>query len=278
MTAGEQPVSSASNEKVRPAAVAGSFYPADPRRLGAEVAGLLGQVPASGAALPKGVIAPHAGYVYSGATAAAAFAELRERGKDIDRVVVIGPVHYVPLRGIAVPTAEAFATPLGRVSVDRAALAALANLPFVRANDAAHAPEHAIEVELPFLQSVLPRFTLVPLLVGDATPQEVSEALARLWSGAQTLIVVSSDLSHYHDYETARRLDGATAQKIERGGWEALGPGDACGRLPIAGLLIEGARHGLTARRLALCNSGDTAGPRAEVVGYGAWAFSGSKQ
>jgi MEMO1 family protein len=263
-------------EKIRPAAVAGSFYPGDPHRLEAEVGRLLSQAPPSGGAAPKALIAPHAGYVYSGAVAATAFAQLRERADAITRVVVIGPAHYVPLRGIALPTAEAFATPLGHVSVDRDALAAIADLPFVRTTDAAHAPEHAIEVELPFLQHVLPPFTLVPLLVGNATPQEVAEVLARLWGGWETLIVVSSDLSHYHDYETARRLDVATAQRIERGEWAKFGPDDACGRLPIAGLLIEAARHGLTAQRLALCNSGDTAGPRNEVVGYGAWAFSDS--
>ena len=259
---------------VRAAAVAGQFYPADPRRLAADVSDFLAQVPACAGAPPKALIAPHAGYVYSGAVAAAAFAELRARGEGIARVVVIGPAHYVPLRGIAFPTAEAFVTPLGRVPVDYDALAAIADLPCVSAMDAAHAPEHAIEVELPFLQSVLlPRFTLVPLLVGTATPQDVAQVLAYLWGGAETLIVISSDLSHYHDYETARRLDAATAQRIERGDWAGLGPGDACGRLPIAGLLAEGARHGLAARRLALCNSGDTAGPRHEVVGYGAWAF-----
>jgi AmmeMemoRadiSam system protein B len=260
-------------DKIRPVAVAGSFYPGDPRRLEAEVARLVAQVPPSGRPTPKALIAPHAGYVYSGAVAAAAFAELRGRGDHINRVIVIGPAHYVPLRGIAFPTAEAFATPLGPVPVDRDALAAIADLPFVRTMDAAHAPEHAIEVELPFLQTMLPRLTLVPLLVGSATAQEVGEVLARLWGGAETLIVVSSDLSHYHDYETARRLDAATAQRIERGDWANLGPDHACGCLPIAGLLIEGARHGLAAQRLALCNSGDTAGPRHEVVGYGAWAF-----
>jgi len=261
-------------EKIRPAAVAGSFYPGDPHRLEAEVGRLLSKVPSSGGAAPKALIAPHAGYVYSGAVAATAFAQLHERADAITRVVVIGPAHYVPVRGIALPTADAFLTPLGRVAVDRDALAAISDLPFVSTMDAAHAPEHAIEVELPFLQRVLPRFTLVPLLVGSATPQEVSEVLTRLWGDAETLIVVSSDLSHYHDYETARRLDAATAQRIARGDWAGLGPDDACGRLAIAGLLIEAARHGLAAQRLALCNSGDTAGPRHEVVGYGAWAFS----
>jgi AmmeMemoRadiSam system protein B len=223
------------------------------------------------------LIAPHAGYVYSGAVAAAAFAELRDRRNEIARVIVIGPTHYLPVRGVAVSTAGAFATPLGRIELDRDGLAAIADLPFVRANDAAHAPEHAIEVELPFLQIVLPRFALVPLLVGDATPQQTAKVLARLWGGGETLIVVSSDLSHYHDCETARRLDAATAQRIECRDWAALGPGDACGHLPIAGLLMEGARYGLAARRLALCNSGDTAGPPQEVVGYGAWAFSNSE-
>ncbi len=257
---------------VRPPAVAGGFYPADPRRLQAEVARLLAAVPASAGPAPKALIAPHAGYVYSGAVAAAAFAELR--GRAVPRVVVIGPAHFVALRGIAVPTAQAFATPLGRVPVDRDALATIADLPCVIEMDAAHAPEHAIEVELPFLQALLPPFALVPLLVGGAAPDEVAQVLARLWGGADTLIVVSSDLSHYHAYETARRLDAATAARIERGDWAGLGPGDACGRLPIAGLLAEGARHGVAARRLALCNSGDTTGTRDEVVGYGAWAFS----
>jgi MEMO1 family protein len=264
-------------EKIRPAAVAGSFYPGDPPRLEAEVDRLLTQMPPSGGTAPKALIAPHAGYLYSGAVAASAFAQLRGRADAINRVIVIGPAHYVPLRGIALPTAQAFATPLDRVPVDRDALAAIADLPFVHTMDAAHAPEHAIEVELPFLQTVLPRFTLVPLLVGSATRQEVGEVLARLWGGAETLLVVSSDLSHYYDYETACRRDAATARRIERGDWASLGPDDACGRLPIASLLIEAARRGLAARRLALCNSGDTAGPRHEVVGYGAWAFSGSR-
>src|SRR5262249_6145119 len=155
---------------IRPAAVAGTFYPGEPTRLEAEVARLLGQASPSGAAAPKAVIAPHAGYVYSGAVAASAFAQLREHGDGVARVVVIGPAHYVPVRGIALPTADAFVTPLGPVPVDRAALAAIADLPCVKALDAAHAPEHAIEVELPFLQRVLPRFAMVPLLVGSATP------------------------------------------------------------------------------------------------------------
>ena len=187
--------------------------------------------------------------------------------------MLIGPAHYVPVRGIAVPTTDTFETPLDRVPVDREALSALADLPFVVTADAPHAPEHALEVELPFLQTLLGPFAVVPLLVGDAVPQQAAAALRRLWGGPETLIVVSSDLSHYHDYATARRLDAATAAAIERGDWESVGPDQACGFLAVAGLLIETNERGLTARRLALCNSGDTAGSRDRVVGYGAWMF-----
>jgi AmmeMemoRadiSam system protein B len=267
--------------KIRPPAAAGLFYSGNPHRLRAEIEGLLADAPASSACQPKhqpkerpkAVIAPHAGYVYSGKIAATAFATLRDIAKDITRVVVIGPAHYLALRGIAVPTVEAFETPFGPVPVDQNALAAIAHLPFVSPNDAAHAPEHALEVELPFLQMALGAFQVVPLLVGDAQPQEVAQALGCLWGGAETLIVISSDLSHYHDYETAKRLDAATAGTIERSDWEQLRSSNACGFLPIAGLLVETARRSIKAQRLALCNSGDTAGGPDRVVGYGAWAF-----
>jgi AmmeMemoRadiSam system protein B len=261
--------------KTRPAAVAGSFYVGHPQRLRAAVADLLATAPAYSAASPKALIAPHAGYVYSGGVAAAAFATLKGSAA-MTRVVLIGPAHYVAVRGIAVPTADAFETPLGRVPIDRDALSAIADLPFVVEADAAHAPEHALEVELPFLQSLLGAFALVPLLVGDADPRQVAQVLGRLWGGPDTLIVISSDLSHYHDYDMAQRLDAATAAAIERGDWRSLGPDRACGFLAVAGLLVEAARRGLTARRLALCNSGDTAGPRDRVVGYGAWILEGT--
>lgn len=259
-------------EKVRPPAVSGSFYPARPERLRAEVERLLTAAP-DGGAPPKAVIAPHAGYVYSGAVAAQAFATLRNAAPE-QRVVVVGPAHYVPIDGIAIPTAEAFETPLGHVPLDLAALDCLSRLASVTAADAPHAPEHAIEVELPFLQTVLGRFTLVPLLVGRAAPDEVAEALDLLWD--ESLIVVSSDLSHYLDYETARRRDAATAAAIERQDGDSLGANDACGFLPVAGLLRQARVHGLDVHRLALCNSGDTAGPRDRVVGYGAWALRAS--
>jgi MEMO1 family protein len=241
---------------VRPAAVAGFFYAADPARLRQDVESLLIS-PASFSHRPKALIAPHAGYVYSGAVAGKGFALLRGAGPDITRVVVIGPAHYVALRGIAISTMGAFETPLGTVELDRDALMQLTDLPFVRADDAAHAPEHALEVEIPFLQMVLSQFRLMPLVVG----------------GSETLVVISSDLSHYYDYETACRLDAATAGTIERGEWPQLTSDNACGFLAVAGLLIAAANCGLNAQRLALCNSADTAGGRDRVVGYGAWAF-----
>jgi AmmeMemoRadiSam system protein B len=251
----------------------GSFYPAHPDRLRRQVVELLADARTAPEITPKALIAPHAGYVYSGSTAAAAFATLSGSAQTFARIVLIGPAHYVTIRGVAIPTADAFETPLGRVALDHDGLSAIADLPFVFRNDAAHAPEHALEVELPFLQTVLPSFTLLPLVVGDATAHEVAQVLARLWSGQETLLVISSDLSHYHPYETARGLDAATAGAIENGDWTGLGPGQACGYLPIAGLLIEANRHKLKARRLSLCNSGDTAGSRHQVVGYGAWMF-----
>jgi AmmeMemoRadiSam system protein B len=257
--------------KIRPPAAAGLFYAGQRQRLQTTVSELLAEVAPSANVLPKALIAPHAGYVYSGRVAAEAFATLRASAQSIARVVLIGPAHFVAVRGIAAPTVDAFETPLGCVPVDRHALAAIADLPFVVAADAPHAPEHSLEVELPFLQLLLPNFAVVPLVIGDATPRDVAEVLRRLWGGPQTLIVVSSDLSHYHDYDTARRLDAATAASIERGEWQSLGPNQACGFLAVAGLLVEAGRRRLTPQRLSLCNSGDTAGSRDRVVGYGAW-------
>jgi AmmeMemoRadiSam system protein B len=260
----------AQRSKIRPPAVAGLFYAGDPRRLQAEISELLGAVKSPAGILPKALIAPHAGYLYSGPVAAQAFATLRERAQSVKRVVLIGPAHFVPLRGIAAPTVDAFETPLGRVDVDRDALSAIADA--VVEADAPHAPEHSLEVELPFLQTLLPSFTVVPLVIGDAKAQDVAEVLRRLWGGPETLIVISSDLSHYHDYDSAqRRLDAATAAAMERGDWESLGPNQACGFLAVAGLLVEASRRRLALHRLALCNSGDTAGGRDRVVGYGAW-------
>src|SRR5215204_827913 len=233
----------------RPPAVAGHFYDADPHQLRSEVRRLLGMaMRPMMTCRPKAIIAPHAAYLYSGQVAATAFATLDRSVETIQRVVLIGPAHYVRFHGLAVPTVAAFETPLGPVPLDRDALASVARLPSVKFTDAPHAPEHALEVELPFLQVLLPRFTAVPLLVGDARPEEVAAVLDRLWGGPDTVIVVSSDPSHFHAYKTAQRRDAETAAAIERGAWADLGPGAACGYLAIAGLLIEATRHGLKAR------------------------------
>jgi AmmeMemoRadiSam system protein B len=258
---------------IRAPAVAGTFYPAHPDRLRAAVEGYLAAAAPSPALTPKAVIAPHAGYVYSGPVAGHAFGALGEEAARISRVVVMGPAHFVPVRGLALPSAPAFRTPLGDVPLDGDAIETIRDLPQVQEADEAHRPEHALEVELPFLQTVLGEFALVPLLVGDATPQQVATVLDHLWGGPETLLVISSDLSHYEPYERARTHDGATAAAIERLDFADLGPRDACGWLAVTGLLIEADRRGMQAERLDLRNSGDTAGPRDQVVGYGAWAL-----
>ncbi|MGD2082378.1 MAG: AmmeMemoRadiSam system protein B, partial [Chromatiales bacterium] len=222
---------------------------------------------------PKALIAPHAGYVYSGPVAAQAYAQLASERAVVERVVILAPAHRYPFRGLARSTAEAFRTPLGEVPVDAAALRSLDDLPQVHELDAAFEGEHSLEVHLPFLQATLERFEIVPLLVGNASGAEVAEVLERLWGGEETLIVVSSDLSHYLDYDSARELDAETTRAIEALEPDALGFDNACGRVPVSGLLLAARRHRLRPTTLDLRNSGDTAGPRSQVVGYGAYAF-----
>lgn len=262
---------------VRHAAVSGAFYPSDPTILAGDVTRFLDSAETSpaeeGAPAPKAVIAPHAGYIYSGATAARVFSRLRAGRRDIRRVILFGPSHRVAFPGLAVSSAEYFETPLGHVPLDRRAIAGLLRLRGVVTLDAAHAQEHSLEVQLPFLQTVLDDFALVPVVVGDASPELVAAAMEILWGGPETLMVVSSDLSHYHDYERARRMDLETSRAIERLDLGSIGYDQACGRIPIAGLLLEARRHGLAAQTVELCNSGDTAGPRDRVVGYGGWIF-----
>jgi AmmeMemoRadiSam system protein B len=257
---------------VRQPAVAGLFYPDDPRALRAMIADFLAAAPETGA-VPKAIIAPHAGYIYSGPIAATAYARLRPARGRIARVVLLGPAHRLGFRGLALASADYFATPLGRIAVDREVLARIATLPQVRVMDTAHAQEHSLEVHLPFLQEVLGDFRLVPLVVGEATAEEVAEVLEALWDGPQTLIVVSSDLSHYHDYRTAQRLDRATSQAIEQLRPQDIGYEAACGRNPVNGLLTVARKRGLKVRTVDLRNSGDTAGARDRVVGYGAYVF-----
>ena len=257
---------------IRPAAVAGAFYPQQASLLASEVASYLAAASRGGFAAPKAIIAPHAGYVYSGPIAASIYARLAPLRGTVRRVVLAGPAHRVFVRGAAVPSCEAFASPLGDVVLDKPALASLRELPFVEVSDRAHAMEHSLEVHLPFLQTVLGKFTLVPVVVGDASPEEMAQLYGRLWGGEETLIVVSSDLSHYLPYESARAVDAKTAKAI-LDLRDCLEPDEACGAAPINGLLRAVRSRGLVAEQVDLRNSGDTAGDRERVVGYGAFAF-----
>jgi hypothetical protein len=261
---------------VRHAAVAGRFYPGNAADLADTVDRLLADaLPVSDDdPSPRAIIAPHAGYMYSGAIAASAYNRLRPLAGTIRRVALIGPCHRLAMRGIALPSAGAFATPLGSVAVDRTAFDALLHLPQVSVNDAAHADEHSIEVHVPFLQRLLGKFTLVPMVVGRCSSEEVVQVIECLYADAETLVVVSSDLSHYLDDVSARRIDAETCRAIEALEPDAIGVDQACGRIPVMALLTFARRHRLTATTLDLRNSGDTAGDRRRVVGYGAWMFT----
>jgi MEMO1 family protein len=257
---------------IRPAAVAGFFYPGDSSTLNTELGRLLSTVVAPQTELPKALIVPHAGYIYSGPTAAHAYAGLDAYRERIKRVVLLGPAHRVAIRGLAAPTVTEFATPLGRVPIDLPALASLKDLPQFSLSDAAHAQEHSIEVHLPFLQHLLGSFSLVPIVVGDASPAEVAQVLDRLWGGDETLIVVSSDLSHYLSYDSASKTDRETTQRVLAFG-SGLTHHQACGATPINGLLDVARRRALRPQLLDLRNSGDTAGDKRRVVGYASIAF-----
>jgi AmmeMemoRadiSam system protein B len=257
---------------VRAPAFAGTFYPEDPRELQSQINVLLAAAD-TGNDAPKAIIAPHAGYIYSGPVAASVYARLQPGRAKIRRVVLLGPSHRIGFRGVAASRAAAFETPLGKLPVDTAALAQILDLPDVGWLDRAHAREHSLEVHLPFLQTVLEDFSLVPLVVGEASPETIGRVLETLWGGAETLIVISSDLSHYHDYRTAQQMDNATSQAIIELRFEDIDLHDACGRIPIGGLLWLARQRGLQGEIVDLRNSGDTAGPRDQVVGYGAYAF-----
>lgn len=266
------------NPAVRAPAVAGTFYPGKPAELAADVEALLAHASAEvQAGQPKAIIAPHAGYIYSGSTAADAYARLAPWRDTIRRVVLLGPTHRVPVRGLATTSAEFFSTPLGKIPIDREALAGLADLPQVVVSDPAHDWEHSLEVHLPFLQTVLDDFSLVPLAVGHAAADGVAEVLERLWGGPETLFVISSDLSHYLAYSTACKIDRATCERILQLD-PHIAPDQACGAFPINGLLLAAQRHGLRPEMIHLCNSGDTAGDKARVVGYAAFAFYEGKE
>lgn len=256
----------------RPPAVAGMFYPEAPAALAATVDQLLAAVETVDAPQPKVLIVPHAGYVYSGATAAMAYASLAPWRALIHRVILLGPTHRVAVNGLALPETAAFSTPLGEIKLDTEAIAQLAGLPQIIFSDHAHAEEHSLEVQLPFLQRTLERFSLVPLAVGRAASEAIAEVLDRLWGGPETLIIISSDLSHFLPYTAANQVDRATCERILQFD-NHIQPDQACGAFPLNGLLLAARQRSLTAQLIYHCNSGDTAGDKQRVVGYAAFAF-----
>ena len=260
------------NTTVRPAAVAGMFYPADPVELDRMIKHYLAEAQTQGLP-PKAIVAPHAGYIYSGPVAASIYKLLLPLRGKIKRVVVVGPAHRVPFFGLALPSVDAFATPLGLIPLDKPVIEQLTRLPFVQAYDEAHKLEHSIEVQLPFLQEVLGEFTLVPIVVGQADPDMVAAVLEPFLLDKETLIVISSDLSHYHDYDTANKIDLMTTKAIEELRDDAITHEQACGATGIRALIRLAKKYGLKPKTIDLKNSGDTAGDKDRVVGYGAYAF-----
>jgi hypothetical protein len=255
---------------VRPAAVAGTFYPQDPRALNRQLDELLRSAHPTRAA--RGLIVPHAGYIYSGPTAAQAYGSLGVAARSLRRIVLLGPSHRSWFRGLIVPQAQGFATPLGVVPVDEPAVRRLSRLPAVQVSDVPHAMEHSLEVQLPFLQRLAPEARIVPVLAGEAEPGEVAAVIDALWDGTGTLFVVSSDLSHYHAYHDARARDARTAQAILAGREDLTGD-QACGYAVVNGWGRVAQARGLQAELIDLRSSGDTAGDRQRVVGYGAFGY-----
>jgi hypothetical protein len=266
----------------RPAAVAGSFYPGHRQTLADNIHLLLKQATGNNqspisldmpSVPPKAIVVPHAGYIYSGQTAAIAYNKLASWHDIIKRVILLGPVHRVPVRGLALPDVDAFTTPLGEVKLDKTAIASVDQMKQVVVSYPAHAQEHSLEVQLPFLQSVLDDFKLVPFAVGDATAEEVAEVIDALWGGPETIIVVSSDLSHFLPYSVANEVDKSTVNNIlnMQG---ALTHHQACGGTPVNGLILAAKKHHLHPTLLDLCNSGDAAGDKNRVVGYAAFTFT----
>jgi AmmeMemoRadiSam system protein B len=257
---------------IREPAVAGLFYPDDPQQLKQSIHHYLNLATTDGHA-PKALIVPHAGYRYSGEIAANAYHLLKQAGDKIHTVILMGPSHHVGFRGVAVPGVDYFATPLGDVLIDKSKISDISDLPFVQVRDNAHLQEHSLEVQVPFLQELLNDFSLVPIVAGNASAEEIGIVLERLWGGSETLIVISSDLSHYHNYTTAVQMDYETSKAIEQLKPELIEYESACGRIPVNGLLIVARKFGLSAHTLDLRNSGDTSGSKDKVVGYGAYEF-----
>lgn len=261
-------------KNTRPTAVAGLFYPMSPTVLVEMVNNDLAQAsPPTEAHIPKALIVPHAGYIYSGPIAASAYQYLLPIRHIIKRVIIIGPSHRLSFKGVALSSADYFETPLGAIPIDKKAQEKIVDIAGVEILDLAHAAEHSLEVQLPFLQQVLDDFSIVPIVAGDASPELVESVIAALWGGPETLFIISSDLSHYHDYQTAQQIDRSTSQNIIDLDFRAVHSNNACGCVGIRGLLKFAHQHPLKSTAIDLRNSGDTAGSKDSVVGYGAYLF-----
>jgi len=258
-------------KSIRPAAVAGMFYSDDPDQLGSDISYYLQHAEALPEPAPKAIIVPHAGYIYSGPIAASAYKQLEAIRHKIKQVVLLGPSHRVALNGIATPDADYFSTPLGNIKINRPLCEKFENYDFVQRSIAAHSQEHSLEVQLPFLQKVLNEFELTPLVVGSCNANDIAQLLDTVWNNDDTIIVISSDLSHYHDYLTATKLDQHTSAAIENLQPENISYDDACGRSPLNGLLTLAKQKHSSIQTIDLRNSGDTAGDKQRVVGYGAY-------
>ena len=259
--------------KIRQPAVAGLFYPADTDELKNDIHEYLAHAHATLQTHPKAIVVPHAGYVYSGSIAASAYKQIIPFKDKINRVVLLGPSHRVAFSGLAVPASDTFNTPLGNIPIDQKGIQQLAGLTQVIVSDQAHHDEHSLEVQLPFLQEILDDFSLIPIVVGDAERHEVAEVIDRLWGDEHTLIVISTDLSHYHEYSDAKKLDRATSDAIEHLKPDLIGYEDACGRNDLMGMMTVAQEKNLAVDILDMRNSGDTAGDKSRVVGYGAYVF-----
>ena len=258
---------------IRQPAVAGMFYPADKKILKDDISDYLKNVKCEAWNNPKAIIVPHAGYVYSGPIAASAYKQLIPYKDKINRVVLLGPSHRVAFNGVAVSDADFFATPLGNIPLDKKGVQLLSALPQVVVSEQAHREEHSLEVQLPFLQEVLNEFTLIPLVVGDVERHEVAKVIDLFWGDQNTLFVISTDLSHYHSYNEAKNMDRKTSDAIENLKAEQIGYDDACGRNGLKGMITVAEEKQLSIDTLDLRNSGDTAGDKNRVVGYGAYVI-----
>ncbi|PCJ42509.1 MAG: hypothetical protein COA71_03075 [SAR86 cluster bacterium] len=257
---------------IRSAAVAGTFYPGDQEELISSVDTML-HAAQTNEPCPKVIIAPHAGYIYSGTVAAAVYSRLKNRKHDISKVVLLGPSHKLGFKGVAASSADKFSTPLGDIPLALDSIKFLAAMNSIGYLDQAHNQEHSLEVHLPFLQRALGSFELIPLVVGNASKENVAKILEYLWGGDETLVVISSDLSHYHEYAEAQRLDLATCKKIVSLQDNLIGK-EACGCGPLNGLLHLAKQHGMIVEKIDIKNSGDTAGSKDRVVGYGAFVIN----